>query len=537
MVAQQLEVDYDAKLDAFPELRGCAEWGALGLGLTTASDRCAKLLDLSFRAAFTRSAPRYHGLDGAKVAAAAVEADEACPMAHIAALALRLIGGSKAGPHVQPGLAAARAACDARGSAWERRHLEIVQAYASPDDDSVGDLYTALVADYPFDILALSLAFIHNSPARRAALLHNTDAMLGGGWGEADCPAGICDGQPGDLLPFLFAEHSYSLGENERYEESEEFARRALELEPTCALATHQMAHLFEMTGRSGAGTEFLAETEDNWNLGGQATHIYWHWGLLHLESGDHTEALRLYELTLQTAKRDDASGARSSEAPSSAPIPPLLTSGRVLLAVPKCVNDLASLLFRLHLDGMPPETTERLAKEVLAVPQVEALVGGSTGSAALDVHLTMLLSLAGRQAEAPHLTDADADPTAVSVRFGQASALTTALCSAVTRYTVGEYDAAADLLEALTTHATDFWEETEGVVGVVPDAWRPMGLSNAQRDICTQLYLRSLLNSADAARHGAAAEMIAARERAGKDAALTGRLAAALPEGAHAKL
>ena len=107
---------------------------------------------------------------GAKVAAAAVEADEACPMAHITALALRLIGGSKAGPHVQPGLAAARAACDARGSAWEQRHLEIVQAYASPDDDGVGDLYTALVADYPFDILALSLAFIHNSPARRAAL-------------------------------------------------------------------------------------------------------------------------------------------------------------------------------------------------------------------------------------------------------------------------------------------------------------------------------------------------------------------------------
>ena len=30
-----------------------------------------------------------------------------------------------------------------------------------------------------------------------------------------------------------------------------------------------------------------------------------------------------------------------------------------MLLAVPKCVNDLASLLFRLHLDGMPPETTE----------------------------------------------------------------------------------------------------------------------------------------------------------------------------------
>lgn len=86
------------------------------------------------------------------------------------------------------------------------------------------------------------------------------------------------------------------------------FARQALDLEPTCALATHQMAHLFEMTGRSGAGAAFLEETEENWNLGGQATHIYWHWG------GEHTPhastaydkaingEMRLMGTSLQTA-------------------------------------------------------------------------------------------------------------------------------------------------------------------------------------------------------------------------------------------
>lgn len=225
-------VDYQAKLANFPELRGCAGWRAIGLPVTTRNDEAAKLLDLSFRAAFTRSAPRYHGLDPAQVAAAAAHADSSCPMAYIAALALRCIGGSKT--IVQPALAEA-SACAAGGScsAWERRHLHAVSEYASADDNAVGNLYTAIVQDYPFDTLAISLAFIHNSPARRASLLQNSGAAM-----EAWAAPATCT--PGDLYPFLLAEHAYSLGENERYEESERLAQLALEMEPTCALATHQ---------------------------------------------------------------------------------------------------------------------------------------------------------------------------------------------------------------------------------------------------------------------------------------------------------
>lgn len=101
---------------------------------------------------------------------------------------------------------------------------------------------------------------------------------------------------------------------------------------PNSCLCWSIVAHIFEMTGRSTAGVEFLAATEQHWHLGGQATHIYWHWGVMHVERGAHTDALSLFEKTLTAAKRDDASGARS---------------------MGKCVNDLASLLFRLHLDGV----------------------------------------------------------------------------------------------------------------------------------------------------------------------------------------
>jgi hypothetical protein len=186
-------------------------------------------------------------------------------------------------------------------------------------------------------------------------------------------------------------------------------------------------------------------------------------------------------------------------------------------------------------VDGIDPERAAALAAEVLAMESVAALVAKpSTGSAALDIHLAMLLSMVGRQSEAAlALSDADTDPSRVSIRFTEAKQLTVALCNAIASYTQRDYKRAAAILDNLSTEAAgDFWPETRGVDGLLPDAWRPMGLSNAQRDVFTQLHLRSLLNSAqgndDDARKRAAA-MIGERDDAGKDAALTGRLAMAL--------
>ena len=59
------------------------------------------------------------------------------------------------------------------------------------------------------------------------------------------------------------------------------------------------------------------------------------------------------------------------------------------------------------------------------------------TGSAALNVHVAMLLCLAGRHAEVQlQLSSADIDTSMVSVRFVQSSALSAALCKAIVCYT-----------------------------------------------------------------------------------------------------
>ena len=64
---------------------------------------------------------------------------------------------------------------------------------------------------------------------------------------------------------------------------------------------------------------------------------------------------------------------------------------------------------------------------------------------------------------------------------------------------------------------------------GLIPDAWRPLGLSNAQRDLCTQLYLKLLIKSGKRQDVDEATALLSVRQAASKDAALTERLQATL--------
>lgn len=156
-------------------------------------------------------------------------------------------------------------------------------------------------------------------------------------------------------------------------------------------------------------------------------------------------------------------------------------------------------------------------------------------------MHLAMLLALAGQGGEATlSLSAEELDPAIVSARFVQAQALTPALCQAIVSYTRQDYATTVVSLSTLQTEATEFWAMGSGVHGVVPDAWRPLGLSNAQRDVCTQLYLRALMYYAepgDVVTHRIVAKMVNERKVAGKDHALTARLELAATTAAQSRL
>ena len=58
----------------------------------------------------------------------------------------------------------------------------------------------------------------------------------------------------------------------------------------------HALAHVFEMEGSQQDGVKFLTASASDWSGSFFAIHNWWHRGLYHLELGEISEALALYD-------------------------------------------------------------------------------------------------------------------------------------------------------------------------------------------------------------------------------------------------
>ncbi|XP_014675488.1 PREDICTED: tetratricopeptide repeat protein 38-like [Priapulus caudatus] len=91
--------------------------------------------------------------------------------------------------------------------------------------------------------------------------------------------------------------YAFGLCETNDYSQAEMYARKGLELIPKDGWATHALAHVYEMQGRSQEGISFLSRTLDNWTACSYLScHNFWHWALYHIERGEYTAALDLYD-------------------------------------------------------------------------------------------------------------------------------------------------------------------------------------------------------------------------------------------------
>jgi tetratricopeptide (TPR) repeat protein len=168
----------------------------------------------------------------------------------------------------------------------ERTHLAVIAAAAGDDYPLALDLLTGLLRQYPRDILALQLSHAFDYLGGDTEGMQAHIAMVLPGWS--------CD-MPG--YHALLAMHAFSMVESGDYGHAEESACHALELNPADARAHHVMAHVFEMSARSGDGMAWLDMNRDVWGTGTVvATHCWWHMALFQLGQGRHAEALRLYD-------------------------------------------------------------------------------------------------------------------------------------------------------------------------------------------------------------------------------------------------
>ncbi len=165
----------------------------------------------------------------------------------------------------------------------------------------------------------------------------------------------------------FLGEYAWAHHETGFLDESMRLAQRSLELNPTNAVATHSVTHVYFERGNASDGRDFL----DNWLQGFDCpatsyVHLSWHLALFELALGRYQEALELYE-----------NGVRPSVVAKS-----LVT-----------LSDSASLLWRLQLYGGTPPPKPWQEVRDLAAPAAE-----KSGAAFRDAHAALAFAASGDQ-------------------------------------------------------------------------------------------------------------------------------------------
>ena len=327
----------------------------------------------------------------------------------------------------------------------EALHLRSAQAWASGEwDEATRWLERALLHERR-DLLALKVAqdlyfFLGQSKDLRGVVARVLSA-----WQPEEDGWGYVQGM-----------YAFGLEENADYREAEACARLALDQNRRDVWATHALAHVFEMEGRTEDGIAFLTESSEYWESSYFAIHNWWHRALYHLERGEVEEVLALYDGPIRRT--------RSSEWLD--------------------IVDAASLLWRLSLFGV--DVGQRAGDLAL---DIEPLLGAPV-YIFNDWHAVMIFSLAGRDDLTEHVS------------------------TAARRDSVGSNRAVTEqvglrLLEAFSSFAVGRFSHTVDVLSEALPSARAVGGSHAQRDVVNLTLISAAARSGQA---GYASALVAAR-------------------------
>ena len=171
----------------------------------------------------------------------------------------------------------------------ERRHAFAARAALEGDERLALERYGELLIDYPADSLATQMAHALDFRLGQREMLRDRVAQVLPHWNESMPNFG-----------YILGMYAFGLEETGDYAQAEEFAKRALQLVPDHAGATHVIAHVLEMQGRNREGIEWLKSTRHIWEKNaGYAIHNAWHLALFHVDVDESHTALAIYDKVL----------------------------------------------------------------------------------------------------------------------------------------------------------------------------------------------------------------------------------------------
>jgi tetratricopeptide (TPR) repeat protein len=332
--------------------------------------------------------------------------------------------------------ARAARALSVRASAREQAHMAALEAWVADDLDRTLAIWDGILAAHPTDVLALRLAhFAYFWSGRPADMRRSVDATVPR-WGRE---------LPG--FGTVLSCRCFAYEECGDYATAETAGRAALEIDPGDIWGTHAIAHVMEMQGRREEGIAFLEGLEPHWSGGNNLLHhLWWHRALFHLERGENSAVLDLYDRRF----RDLESA---------------LTRAQPDLYID--VQNAASMLFRLERQGV--DVGDRWIE---IADKAEQRIGDCLSAFTLP-HWMMALSATGREDAQARMVEAMRD-------FGRGPGTTAPLVGKI----------ALPICEAVRAHrAGDHAGVVERMRPVLSDMHR-LGGSHAQQDVLEQLFL-----------------------------------------------
>jgi tetratricopeptide (TPR) repeat protein len=343
----------------------------------------------------------------------------------------------------------------------EQAHHDAIGAWIRGDWHGASRILDDLLERWPADLLALMNG-------------HMLDFFVGDAANLRDRPGrsltAVDPAHP--HAAFVRGMQAFGLEESGHYGAAEDAGLAAIAVNPDDVWAIHAVTHTYEMRGDVATGVEFLTNREQDWGSGNLFTvHNWWHLALFHLELGDPSAALAIYDREVHNEASD---------------------------SIALQLIDAAAMLWRLHLDGV--DTGTRFAALADAWSTAD---DARRWYAFNDVHATLAYVGAGRLGDAERLVER-------MTRYVNGEARETA----ANRSNVAMTDEIGlPASRALLAHGQGNWSEVVAQLAPIRRRFHQFGGSHAQRDVLQRTLLDAALRDGrfDLAR-GLIAERLAVR-------------------------
>lgn len=168
----------------------------------------------------------------------------------------------------------------------EQQHISALEAYQRGDIKAALEVWAGILNEWPLDLVAFRQSTGNLFWFGERQRLVDTAAKIAPHWGEDISGYG-----------YFIGAFSFALEEVGEYQLAEDYARRAVELNPADVWAVHSLAHVLEMNARTDEGIDWIESRREQLPTHNAFVgHLWWHLALFHLEQGNIDEVFSLLD-------------------------------------------------------------------------------------------------------------------------------------------------------------------------------------------------------------------------------------------------